>query len=107
MYILHLQSRCTETDSEYFLLDQCYALFYVSKFWLVKGGGRGQRGRTSPSPLGKTSDTGTYMLNVKVCKNGYFIGLFGFGYINKTGSIISMMCAILISLLYVYVYTSQ
>ena len=83
MYILHLQSRCTETDSEYFLLDQCYALFICKQVLASErgGGGRGQRGRTSPSPLGKTPDTGTCMLNVKVC--GYFIVFLVSGMLTK------------------------
>ena len=30
--ILHLKSRCTETDSEQFLLDLCYALCLYNQF---------------------------------------------------------------------------
>ena len=38
MCILHLKSRCTETDSEQVLLDLCYTICLVINFWLSKGG---------------------------------------------------------------------
>ena len=60
MYTLHIKCRCTETDSEKFLLGSVNIYMYNNmcnpaiNFGSVKGGGERSKGESPLPPLGET-----------------------------------------------------
>ena len=53
-------SRCTETDSEQFLLDLCYVIIYYMPFVHVINVWLSERGKRPPPPFTFKGNTGTH-----------------------------------------------